>query len=80
MNFHLEHGGRVLEEVVSGHDRRVEEDVVLDDVTGGEEDGDGDAGGGDQPHESVDADPQQYVVALQEQEPIRELLGCLLMI
>ena len=80
MNFHLEHGGRVLEEVVSGHDRRVEEDVVLDDVTGGEEDGDGDAGGGDHPHESVDADPQQYVVALQEQEPIRELLGCLLMI
>ena len=56
MIFHLDHSGGTLEEVVSGHDCRVVEDVVLGDVTGGEEDGDGDAGDRDHPHEPVDTD------------------------
>ena len=62
--FYLKHWGGALEEAVAGHQRWVEKDVVLDDVAGGECDGEADAGDGDHLHRSVDSDPQQDVVAL----------------
>ena len=39
-------------------------------MAGGERDGDGDAGDGDHLHRSVDSDPQQDIVTLEEEKPV----------